>query len=150
MSFRTFCGIISKHIKFSKDISLKWCPIAGFAEAESISTTGWQSAQYNAFSRLSLVNFGLLEDFKDDLDKKKSNHFDRSLFVGSSSFRLSFWKVFLNRTLLMIRLGYFYRLVYAMGYQLKKIPNTIHTKKGKIEAKQLSSKTLQTISVCST
>jgi hypothetical protein len=54
-SFRTFCGIISKHVEFSKDISLKWCPIAGFAEAESISTTGWQSAQYVAFSRLSLV-----------------------------------------------------------------------------------------------
>jgi hypothetical protein len=50
----------------------------------------------------------------------------------------------------MITFGYFYSLVYAMGYQLKKIPNTIHTKKGKIEAKQLSSKTLQTISVCST
>jgi hypothetical protein len=54
-SFRTFCGIISKHIEFSKDTSLKWCPIAGFAEAESITITGWQSAQYVAFSRLSLV-----------------------------------------------------------------------------------------------
>ncbi len=62
LNFRIFCGIISKHIKFSKDISLKWCPIAGFAEAESISTTGWQSAQYVAFSCLLLVYFGLLED----------------------------------------------------------------------------------------
>jgi hypothetical protein len=45
ISFQTFCEIISKHIKFSKDISLEWCPIVGFAEAESISTTSWQSAQ---------------------------------------------------------------------------------------------------------
>jgi hypothetical protein len=36
MKFRSFCGIMSKHIKFSKDISLKWCPITDFAEAESI------------------------------------------------------------------------------------------------------------------
>jgi hypothetical protein len=89
-SFQTFCGIISKHIKLSKDISLKWCPIAGFAEAESISTTGWQSAEYVVFPHLSLVYFELLEDFKDNLDKKKSIHFDRSLFFGSFSFCLSF------------------------------------------------------------
>jgi hypothetical protein len=88
LSFQTFFRIISKHIKFSKDISLKWCPIAGFAEAESISTTGWQSAQYVAFSRLSLVYFGLLEDFKHDLGEKNSKHFNRSLFFGSSSFCL--------------------------------------------------------------
>ncbi len=150
MSFWVFCGITSKHIKFSKDISTEWCPIAGFAEANSISTTGWQSAQYVAFSCLSLVYFGLLEDFKHDLDKKKSKHFDRSLFFGSSSFCLSFQKMFLSRTLLMITLGYFFPLVFAMGCQLKKIPKTIHTKKGKIGVNQLSSMTLQTISVCST
>jgi hypothetical protein len=73
LSFQTFCGIISKHIEFSKDIFLEWCPIASFAEAESISTTSWQSAQYVAFSRLLLVYFGLLEDFKHDLDKKNQN-----------------------------------------------------------------------------
>jgi hypothetical protein len=75
LSFQTFCGIISKHIEFSKDISLERCPIAGFAEAESISTTGWQSAQYVAFSRLSMEYFGLLEDFKDNLDEKKVKSF---------------------------------------------------------------------------
>jgi hypothetical protein len=64
-----------KHIEFSIDISLEWCPIAGFAEAESISTTGWQSAQYVAFSCLSLVYFGFLEDFKHDLDKNKFENF---------------------------------------------------------------------------
>ncbi len=131
LSFRTFCGIISNHIKFSKDIYLEWCPIAGFSEAESVSTTGWQSAQYIAFSRLLLVYFGLLEDFKHNLDKKKSKHFDRSLFFGSSSFRLSFWKMFLSRTLLMIRLGYFYPLVFAMGCQLKKYQKPFIQKRGK-------------------
>ena len=130
LSFQTFCGIISKHIEFSKDISLEWCPITGFAEAESISTIGWQSAQYIAFSLLSLVYFGLLEDFKHDLDKKNSKHFDRSLFFGSSSFCLSFRKIFLIRTLLMITLGYFYPLVFAMGCQLKNNKNHSY-KKGK-------------------
>jgi hypothetical protein len=80
-----------------------------------ISTTGWRSAQYVAFSCLLLVYFGLLDDFKDDLDEKNSKHFDRSLFFGSFSFCLSFWKMFLSRTLLMITFGYFYPLVYAMG-----------------------------------
>ncbi len=79
-NFWKFCGIIWKHIKFSKDISLKWCLIADFAEAESISTTGWQSAQYVAFSRLLLVYFGLLEDFKNDFDKTKFKTF-RQVFV---------------------------------------------------------------------
>jgi hypothetical protein len=75
LNFRTFCRIISKHIKFRKDISLKWCPIADFADAESISTTGWQSAQYVAFSCLSLVYFGLLEDFKNNFDETKFKTF---------------------------------------------------------------------------
>jgi hypothetical protein len=44
-NYRFFSGIISEHIKYGKDISLDWCPIADFSEAESISTTGWQSAQ---------------------------------------------------------------------------------------------------------
>ncbi len=62
LKFRKFCAIISKHIKFSKDVSLKWCPIADFADSESISTTSWQSALYIAFSCLLLVYFGLLKD----------------------------------------------------------------------------------------
>jgi hypothetical protein len=51
----TLCGVISEHIKHGKDISLDWCPITDFAEAESISTSCLQSAQYVAFSCLSLV-----------------------------------------------------------------------------------------------
>jgi hypothetical protein len=75
MNFQTFCRIISKHIKFSKDISLEWCSMTDFAEAESISTTGWQSAQYVAFSRLLEVYFGLLDDFKNDFDESKFKTF---------------------------------------------------------------------------
>jgi hypothetical protein len=74
-NFQKFCGIILKHIKFRKDISLEWCPVADFSEAESISTTGWQSAQYVAFSRLLLVYFGLLEDFKNNFDETKFKTF---------------------------------------------------------------------------
>jgi hypothetical protein len=75
LEFLNNCGIILKHIKFSKDISLEWCPITGFAEAESISITGWQSAQYIAFSCLLLTYFGLLEDFKHNFDRTKFKTF---------------------------------------------------------------------------
>ena len=78
--YRSFCKIISTHINFGKDVSLEWCPIADFSDIESISTTGWQSAQYVSFSRLSLVYFGLLEDFKDVIDEKKIKTF-RQVFV---------------------------------------------------------------------
>ena len=54
------------------------------------------------------------------LTKQNSKHFDRSLFFGSSSFCLSFWKMFLIWTLLMITVDYFYPLVFAMGCQQKK------------------------------
>jgi hypothetical protein len=70
-----FCRIISEHIKFGKDISLVWCPIANFADADSISTAGWQSAQYVTFSRLFLVYYGLVEDFDDIIDRTNLNKF---------------------------------------------------------------------------
>jgi hypothetical protein len=70
MNYQTFCRIISEHIKFVKDISLDWCPIADFADADSISTTGWQSAQYIAFLHLSLVYYGLVIDFDNILTEQ--------------------------------------------------------------------------------
>ncbi len=60
---------ISEHTKFGKDISLDWCPIADVADADSVSTISWQAAQYVAFSRLSLVYFGLVEDFNNIIDR---------------------------------------------------------------------------------
>jgi hypothetical protein len=75
-NYRKFSGIISEHIKFGKDMSIDWCPIAEFSENESISTSGWQSAQYVAFSRLSLVYFGLVEDF-EDIDNQKLKAFQQ-------------------------------------------------------------------------
>ena len=150
LNFRTFCEIILKHIKFSKDISLEWCPIAGFSEAGSISTTGWQSAQYIAFSHLSLVYFGLLEDFKHDLDETKFE---------------TFWQVFVLWFLLILSLflenvphldlvddygRLFLSSCVCYGMSTKKNTKNHSYKKGKKGAKQLSSKTLQTISVCLT
>jgi hypothetical protein len=67
-NYQTFCRIISEHIKFSKDISLDWCPIADFADADSISTTGWHSAQYVAFSRVFGL-FWLVENFVNIIDR---------------------------------------------------------------------------------
>jgi hypothetical protein len=67
-NYQQFFRIISGHIKFGKDI-LDWCPIADFADADSISTTGWQSAQHVAFSCLSLVYFGLMEDVDKIIDR---------------------------------------------------------------------------------
>jgi hypothetical protein len=46
--------------------------------------------------------------------------------------------------------GLFYPLVFAMGCQKKKLPKILQPKKGKRDEKLISSKTLQTISVCST
>ncbi len=68
-NYQNFCRIISEHIKFGKDISLDWCPIADFADTDSISTTGWQSAHYIAFSCLSFVYLGLVEDFDNIIDR---------------------------------------------------------------------------------
>jgi hypothetical protein len=57
-NYGQFCRITSEHINFGKNISLVWCPIADFVDADSILTTGWQSAQYVAFSHLSLIFLG--------------------------------------------------------------------------------------------
>jgi hypothetical protein len=69
LNYQQFCRIILEHIKFGKDISLDWCHIANFADADSISTTCWQSAQCFAFSCLSLIYFGLVEDFNEIIDR---------------------------------------------------------------------------------
>ncbi len=60
---------------FGKNISLDWCPIPDFADADSISITGWQSAQCVAFPRLSLVYFGMVEDFDNIIDRTNVNTF---------------------------------------------------------------------------
>jgi hypothetical protein len=36
LNYQQFCRIILKHVKFGKDISLDWCPITDFADADSI------------------------------------------------------------------------------------------------------------------
>jgi len=41
LNHQKICRIISEHIKYGKDVSLDWFPIADFVDADSISTTGW-------------------------------------------------------------------------------------------------------------
>jgi hypothetical protein len=120
-----------KHIEFSKDITLEWCPIAGFAEAESISTTGWQSAQYVAFSRLSLVHFGLLEDFKHNLDKTKFKTFQQVFVLWFLLILSLFLKNVPHPDLVDDYIRLFLSSCVCYGMSTKKIPKTIHTKKGK-------------------
>jgi hypothetical protein len=52
-----------------------------FADTDSISTTGWQSAQYVAFPRLSLVYFGLAEDFDDIIGRTNVKTFQQVFVV---------------------------------------------------------------------
>ncbi len=129
--FWTFCRIISKHIEFSKDISLKWCPIAGFAEAESISTTDWQSAQYVAFSRLLLVYFGLLEDFKNDFDETKFKTFWQVFVLWFLLISTLFLENVPHPDLVDDYIRLFLSSCVCYGISTKIIPKTIHTKKGK-------------------
>ncbi len=150
MYFRTFCGTILKHIKFSKDMSLKCCPIAGFAEAESISTTGWQSAQYVAFSPLSLVYFGLLENFKHNLDETKFKTFQQVFVLWFLLILSLFSENIPHQDLVDDYVRLFLSSCVWYGMSTKKNTKDHSYKKGKKGAKQLSSKTLQTISVCLT
>ncbi len=150
LNFRTFCGIISKHIEFSKDISLEWCPIAGFAEVESISTTGWQSAQYVAFSRLLLVYFGLLEDFKHDLDETKFKTFQQVFVLWFLLISSLFSENVPHPDLVDDNVRLFLSSCVCYGMSTKKNTKNHSYIKGKKGVKQLSSKTLKTISVCLT
>jgi hypothetical protein len=118
LNYQQFCRIILEHIKFGKDISLDWCPIAVFVDTDSISTSGWQSAQYVAFSRLSLVYFGLVENFDNIIDRTNVKKNNRSLLFGSFLFHPSFWSIFAIRSWLMIMSG-FYPFVFVMRCQQK-------------------------------
>jgi hypothetical protein len=109
-----FSGIISEHIKYGKDISLDWCPIADFSEAESISTTGWQSAQYVAFSWLSLVYFELIEDFQD-IDKEKLKAFQQVFVLWFLLISSLFAENACNLELVDDCVRLFYHPVFAMG-----------------------------------
>jgi hypothetical protein len=81
LNYQKICRILSEHIKSGKDISLDWCPIADFADADSISTTGWQFALYVGFSRLCLVYFRLAENFNNIIDRANVKIFQQVFVV---------------------------------------------------------------------
>ncbi len=145
-----FCRIISEHIKFGKDISLDWCPIADFADADSTSTTGWQSAQYIAFSRLSLVYFWLVEDFDNIIYRTNAKTFQQVFVVWFLLILSLSLEYVCNLELVDDYVRLFLSSCVCYGMSTKKLPKILQPKKGKGDVKQISSKTLQTIPVCST
>ena len=76
-SGREFCTIISAHQKCGNKLSIDWCSISQFSDKEAITTTSWQSYQYLAFARMSLVYFGLLEEYGDEIDGAQINAFQQ-------------------------------------------------------------------------
>ena len=66
--FANFCRMTSTHLEVCSKQSITWCRTMPFHNAKTVSPTGWMSDQYHAFARLSLIYFGVLEDFEDELD----------------------------------------------------------------------------------
>ena len=68
--FKKFCKMTSTHLDVCSKKSITWCRTMPFHNATSVTPTGWMSDQYHAFARLSLIYFGVLEDFEDELDSE--------------------------------------------------------------------------------
>ncbi len=146
-NYWTFCEVISEQIKNVKDISFDWCPITDFVEAESISTTGWQFAQYIAFSRLSLVYVGLIEDF-ENTDKKMQNiSTSCCTLVPSNFFFIHWWCLQLGACWWLYKAIFILlRLLWDINQKLCQKPSKKEERK--IGMQQFYLETLQTISVC--
>lgn len=69
--YKTFSTIISMHQEYGSKLSIDWCNMYQFSDKEKVSTIGWQSDQYLAFARMSLVYFGLLDEYIEFVDTKK-------------------------------------------------------------------------------
>ena len=67
--YRHMCENWSSHLSACHSLAVVWCRTFGFSSGETISSVGWQSDQFLAFARLSLVYFGQLEDYIDEFDK---------------------------------------------------------------------------------
>jgi hypothetical protein len=75
--FREFCRIISAHLQCGKDVNIDWCNLGEFSANAAISAVGWQSDQYLAYAWLSLVYFGLIEDYGNEIDNDRREAFQR-------------------------------------------------------------------------
>ncbi len=126
-----FCRIISEHIKFGKDISLDWCPIADFADDYSISTTYWQCAQYVVFSHLSLVYFGLVEDFNNIVDRTNVKIFQQVFVVWFLLILSLFSEYVCNPELVDDYVRFFPSSCVCYGMSTKKLPKILQPKREK-------------------
>jgi len=66
--FANFCGVIFKQLEACNKLSIEWCRGLAFSSNTSLGVAGWQAEQFVAFARLSLIYFGYLDDFKNELD----------------------------------------------------------------------------------
>ena len=61
-TFKRFLAIINTALEACKSQSISWCRTLSLSSAEEFGTQGWQSDNFSALARLSLVYFGYLED----------------------------------------------------------------------------------------
>jgi hypothetical protein len=97
-----------------------------------------------------LVYFRLLEDFKHDLDKTKFKAFQQVFVLWFLLILSLFFENVPHPDLVDDYVRLFLPSCVCYGMSTKKSTENHSYKKGKKEAKQLFSKTLQTISVCLT
>ena len=152
-TFQIFSGIISQHIKFGRNISLDWCPIVDFADGDLLTTTGWQSTQYVAFSRLSLVYFGLIEDFHE-IDTRKQKSFQQVFVLWFKLISSLFTNNECNKEIVDDCVRLFLSSCICYGNSTKKVPNNkgdVNEEKKKLKGHKSEAvflKTRQTILVC--
>ena len=83
-SLEIFCIIISTHLQCGwKKLLIDWCNLGQFSDNEAISTSGCQSDQYLAFARISLVYFGLIDEYCDEVEHIWRNTFQRVFVLWS-------------------------------------------------------------------
>lgn len=66
--YRKFSLMIQTLLSICAKQSITWCRVLPFSKDDSFGTAAWQSDHYSGFARLSLIYFGYLDDWKDDID----------------------------------------------------------------------------------
>jgi hypothetical protein len=92
--------------------------------------------------------FGLVEEFNDIIDRTNVQTFQQVFVVWFLLIFSLLLEYVCNPALVDDYVSLFYPLVFAMGCQQKRLPKILQPKKRKRDVKQLSSLTLQNISVC--
>ena len=68
--YAQFSQGINNHLNACNKQSITWCRGLAFSNGDGLGVVAWQSDQFSAFARLSLIYFGYLEEFKDHLDQE--------------------------------------------------------------------------------